>query len=363
MKNMIIGTGNAGCQIIKMAALSPLLDEVEFYAIDSVLSTIDMDSISNVKFIPIMSDEKAGSGRDRERGKAMFKFHEENKAFDEMYRVASESKTPVIVVSSAAGGTGSGSIVPLCDALIKKNIPVIPIIICPNKKDPAAFHLNTSDLFMDLAEIGIKTYALFENRKGDANYTPINTEVVEMIELLFGKRYDKGERDTIDDSDLDRILEMPGRIMAIRADASSVPVLQKELARKLFVGSQPVWKTEEVNKNTLVTAFALKSMFADVDFETVFSEIDRRIDPDMVFDNYRNIVKDDNDGVFSASVIIAGLPRSEIKEIKGEYKEIEGIGSGINRGKRPTFLGGKKASVVDIKSDNGTIRKFKWTKN
>ena len=118
MKNMIIGTGNAGCQIIKMAALSPLLDEVEFYAIDSVLSTIDMDSISNVKFIPIMSDEKAGSGRDRERGKAMFKFHEENKAFDEMYKVASESKTPVIVVSSAAGGTGSGSIVPLCDALI-----------------------------------------------------------------------------------------------------------------------------------------------------------------------------------------------------------------------------------------------------
>ena len=157
MKNMIIGTGNAGCQIIKMAALSPLLDEVEFFAIDSVLSTIDMDSLSNIKFIPIMSDEKAGSGRDRERGKAMFKYHDEEKhAFDEMFRIASESKTPVIVVTSAAGGTGSGSVVPLCDALIKKDIPVIPIIICPNKKDPAAFHLNTSDLFMDHCLITVK---------------------------------------------------------------------------------------------------------------------------------------------------------------------------------------------------------------
>ena len=170
MKNMVVGLGNTGTNVVKMAALSSKLDNITYYAIDSVMTNMDLDSINDVTFIPIISDEKSGSGRDRERGKAMYLFHEENHAFDEMYKVASECKTPVIVITSAAGGTGSGSTVPFCDALIKKGIDVIPIIICPNKKDPAAFHLNTNDLFVDLSEIGIKTYAIFENRKGDADY-------------------------------------------------------------------------------------------------------------------------------------------------------------------------------------------------
>ena len=364
MNNMVVGLGNTGTNVVKMAALSSKLDNITYYAIDSVMTNMDLDSINDVTFIPIISDEKSGSGRDRERGKAMYTFHEENHAFDEMYKAASECKTPVIVITSAAGGTGSGSTVPFCDALIKRGIDVIPIIICPNKKDPAAFHLNTNDLFVDLSEIGIKTYAIFENRKGDADYTPINTEVVEMIELLFGKRYDATDLDSIDDSDLDKLLEMPGRIMAVQAEASSLQVLQKEITRKLFVGSQPMWKADEVNDNTLVTAFGLKSMFADVDFKNVFGEIDRRIDPEKVFDNYRNIVKDDNDGLMSASVIIAGLPRSEIKEIKGDYKETAGLGEGVKRGVRPTFMKQKRASVETVKGGDGTsaIKKFKWTK-
>ena len=364
MKNMIVGLGNTGTNVVKMAALSSKLDEVEYFAIDSVMSDVSLDTMGDITYIPIISDEKSGSGRDRERGKAMYLFHEEEHAFDAMYKTAAECKSPIIVITSSAGGTGSGSTVPFCQALIKRGIDVIPIIICPNKKDPAAFHLNTSDLFIDLSEIGIQTYATFENRKGDADYTPINTEVVEMIELLFGKRYDKTDLDSIDDSDLDKLLGMPGRIMAVQAEASSLQVLQKEITRKLFVGSQPMWKPETVHDNTLITAFALKSMFADVDFKTVFGEIDRRIDPEKVFDNYRNIVKDDNDGLMSASVIIAGLPRAEVKEIKDDYKETIGLGEGVKRGVRPTFMKQKKASVQTIQSADGTsvIKKFNWAK-
>lgn len=362
MNNMIIGLGNTGTNIVKLAATSSLLDDVDFYTVDSVIDNVDLDYLGNVKYIPIISDESQGSGRDRERGKAMYKFHEDNHEFDGMYEQATKSRTPIIVITSSAGGTGSGSVVPVCDALLKRGLHVIPILICPNKKDPAAFHLNTSDLFLDLAEVGITTYAIFENRKGDADYTPINSEVVEMLELIFGKRYDKTKLDSIDDSDLKKLLEMPGRIMAVQAETASLQTLQKEITRKLFVGSQPMWKPEEVNNNTLITAFALKSMFADVDFKNVFGEIDRRIDPEKVFDNYRNIVKDDNDGLLSASVIIAGLPRSEIKEINDNYKETAGLGEGVKRGVRPSFLRQKTASVDKVKSADGneTINRFQW---
>ena len=362
MGNLIIGVGNAGTAIVKLATMSRFLNSTSYYAIDSVTSSIDMDSISKIKYIPIISDSKSGSGRDRERGRAMYEFHESNGEFDEMYVEATDANSPVIVISSAAGGTGSGSIVPLCKKLIENEVEVIPIIICPNKNDPAAFHLNTSDLFIELDEIGIKTYAVFENKKGDANYGPINQEVVTMIELLFGKKFDKTDLDSIDDSDLDKLIQMPGRIMAVEAEGATVDSLKKEITRKLFVGSQPMWKPEEVGNATLMTAFSLKSMFADVDFKSVFSEIDARIDPDQVFDNYRNIVKDDNNGILTAAVIITGLPRSEIKEILNDYQGTKGIGDGVKRAKRPTFMSHKKASTQTVSLGDGgkVLNKFKW---
>lgn len=361
MNNIIIGLGNTGSNIVKMCAQDMSLSDVKMYAIDSVMTSIDLDTIDKVKVIPIISDSKSGSGRNRERGKAMYEFHEAQGEFNEMYKQAKESQEPIIVITSGAGGTGSGSCVPVCKALIEMDLQVIPIIICPNKQDPAAFHLNTNDLLMELDELGISTYSIFENRKGDADYTPINQEVVNFIEIIFGKKYDKTDLDSIDDSDLDVILNTPGRLIAVTAEANSIPALQKEITRKLFVGFQPVWKPEDVNDNTLMTAFALKSMFADVDFKSVFNEIDKRIDPEKVYDNYRNIVKDDNNGVSVASVIISGLPRSEIKEINGDYKEATTLGEGIKKSQRPNFMKKKKASIVNTDtSDGNAVNKFKW---
>ena len=365
MSNLIIGLGNTGTNIVKLAAGSSFLSDAKFYAIDSVASSIDADTLTSVKYVPIISDEKAGSGRDRTRGAAMFKFHQDNGDFKELYEVAMTSQSPIIVVSSTAGGTGSGSIVPLCETLIEMKLDVIPILICPNKLDPAAFHLNTSDLFIELGEIGVKTYATFENKRGDADYRPINNEVVNMIELILGKRFDATTLDSIDDSDLDKLLEMPGRIMAVLAESPSIPELAQEITRKLFVGSQPMWKPETVTGATLMTAFSLKSMFADVDFKKVFAEINNRIDPETIYDNYRNIVKDDNDGVASASVIITGLPPVEIKEILGDYKETRGLGDGIKRSNRPSFIGRKKASTTMTKDADGAgpRSKFEWGKD
>lgn len=364
MSNMIIGLGNTGTNVIKLAAQSKLLSDAEFYAIDSVASSMDADTLNKIVYIPIISDDKSGSGRDRERGAAMFRFHQTNGAFKEMYEEATKVQTPIIVISSTAGGTGSGSIVPLCESLINMGLDVIPILICPNKQDPAAFHLNTSDLFIELDEAGIKTYATFENKRGDADYRPINTEVVNMIELVLGKRFDATTLDSIDESDLDKLLEMPGRIMAVLAESPSIPKLAQEITRKLFVGSQPMWDRESVTGATLMTAFSLKSMFADTDFKEVFAEINDRIDPDTVYDNYRNIVKDDNDGVASAAVIITGLPPVEIKEITGDYKETRGLGAGVKRSIRPSFIGKKKASTKMTTPTDGSdpMSKFNWGK-
>lgn len=364
MNNLIIGLGNTGTNIVKAAAQSAMLDEVKMYTIDSVASSVDLSTIDKITVIPIISDEKSGSGRNRDRGRAMYEFHESQGAFNEMYKEAENAKSPVLVITSAAGGTGSGSAVPVCKALMDRGVQVIPIIICPNKNDPAAFHLNANDLLIELGELGVATYSIFENRRGDADYTPVNQEVVNLIEIIFGKKYGKTDLDSIDDSDLDVILNTPGRLIAVQAEANSIPALQKEITRKVFSGFQPVWKPEDIKDGTLITAFALTSMFADVDFKTVFSEINDRLNPENIYDEYRNIVKDDNGGVSTASLIISGLPRSEIKEVRGDYKEATGLGDGIKKSKRPSFMNKKRASIISDKessdSGNNVINKFKW---
>lgn len=361
MKNMIITLGNCGTQIGKEIANSPLLGEgtVSLYAIDSQTSSIDLNMVNRINFIPIISDEKNGSGRNRERGAAMYKYHEEGGAFDKMYDEAANSKTPVLVITSAAGGTGSGACVPACKALIDRGIQVIPIIVCPNMSDPDAYHLNANDLMLELAEIGIETYSIFRNQKNGADYSPVNKEVVRLIEIIFGKRYDKTTKDSIDDSDLDVVLSMPGRFMAVTSTANDVDTLRKELTRKVLNGFQPAWTMDDANNSTFVTALSLTSTYADVDYGDVFADINSRIV--NRYDEYRNICNDDNNGELTATIIIAGLPRGEMKIIESEFKESSGIGSGMNKSLRPSFMNRKKANIVTSEKD-GTkaTRKFNW---
>ena len=356
MNNMIIGLGNCGTQIVKAATKSELLKGVKMYCIDSQVASVDLDTIGNVTMIPIISDEKSGSGRNRERGKAMYQFHEENGSFEQLYEDAVKAKSPIVVITSAAGGTGSGSTVPLCEALIARDLHVIPVIVCPDMSDPDAYHLNTSDLMMELGEVGIETYSCFRNSKDDANYDRVNNEVTELIEIIFGKKYQKTTLDSIDDSDLDVVLSTPGRFIAVSVTAPDVTTLKKELTRRVFSGSQPAWNDDESENNTFMTAYSLTSMFASQDFKEVFNEINMRIK--RVFDEYRNIVDIGNNGVTHATLIVAGLPRMEIKMIETEFMEAAGIAAGTKRSKRPSFLSRKKATISD---DNGdTSKRFGW---
>lgn len=362
MKNLLITLGNCGTQIGKAVADSPLLPEkdISIYAIDSQTGNVDMDLINRINVIPIVSDEKNGSGRNRQRGAAMYKYHEENGAFDEMYKEAENSKAPVLVVTSAAGGTGSGACVPVCEALINRGIQVIPIIICPNMDDPDAYHLNTNDLMIELSEVGVETYSLFRNPKNTANYTPINNDVVRLIEIILGKRYDRTVRDSIDDSDLDVILSLPGRFIAVSAEGSNVDDLRKAITRKVLNGYQPAWTTEDSEKSTLITAYSIKSAYADDDFHEVFKDINARITK-APYDQYSNIVNDDNNGEMTATVIVAGLPRGDIKIIDSEFNQVSSLGTGMNKSARPSFMNKKRATIADTKEDNGTTKKsFRW---
>lgn len=333
--NLIIGMGNTGSQIVRAAAESEILTDCKLYTIDSVTSNVDMKTVNSIESISLISDDKAGSGRSRERGAAMFEFHDNNGTFDELYAEAQKAKTPIIVITSSAGGTGSGTTPPLCRKLIAAGIQVIPIIVCPAMEDPVAFHMNTNDLLLELQKAEISTYCVFRNEYGKADYRNINKEVVSAIEIILGKRYDATDKDSIDDSDLDVILSTPGRFMAVEASAQTPSDLKRRITERVLNGHQPCWNMTDAESGTLMTAFALSSPFAAGDFEEVFSELNARIK--NRFDEYRNICN--KDGMCKASIIVAGLPPVELKQIDGDFQMAAGIADGVkSTAKRPAFM-------------------------
>lgn len=354
-RNIIIGLGNTGYNIVEACILKGLSDTV-FYTLDSQTERVNLDTINQMTYIPIIADEKSGSGRNRERGKALYEYHEQNGVFDKMYEDCETAKAPVIVISSSAGGTGSGSIVPFCKTLISKGIQVIPIIVTPNDNDPMADQMNTEDLMIELSETGVVTYSIFKNMKNDANYAVVNNDIVEQIFIIFGKRYKKTVLDSIDDSDLDAILNVPGRFMTISAKANDIPSLKKELTRKLIGGFQPMFTPEEADKCTFFTAYSLESPYAKEDYVTVFEDIRDRIK--NLYVEYKNIVDTPESGESIATAIIAGLPSTHVKQFNTEYMEANGIGYGMKKNARPSFISRRKAETVAT-SSNGE-KKFNW---
>ena len=354
MNNVIIGLGNAGSQIIKLASESKVFKNDTFFAIDSVASTIDMDSINNLNIIPIISDEKTGSGRNRKRGLAMYKYHKSLGNFDDMYEICEESKNPIILVSSSSGGTGSGSIVGLAETLINDyELDVIPIIISPAMEDPDSYHMNTSDLLIELSQItdvdgnpGIKSYSIFRNPI-DPDYTNINKAVVRTIETILGYHYDETDKDSIDESDLATIMKVPGRFISVYCEAPDTTTLKKELTRAVLSGYQPCWTAQDIESTTFVTAFSLSSMFAAADFREVFSDITEHIG--HTIEQFKNIKETSNPDKCYATAIIAGLPTIKIKEVDGEFKCAGTIADGIKKTVRPSFMGGKKPAADGAK--------------
>ena len=351
---VIIGLGNAGTQIVRLAAESRHLADEQFFSIDSVASSVTMKDVSSITSIPIISDSKSGSGRNRERGRAMFDFHCKKNEFDAMVKACKDSKEFVIAVSSSSGGTGSGAIVGLCDLLIKNGIMVIPIIICPSEDDPSAYHLNTNDLFVELGDVGIGPYCIFKNPH-TSDYSNINKAVVRAIEVIRRVYYDETEGDSIDVMDLQNLFEMPGRFIAAYAEAKDVTTLKKEITRAVLSGYQPGWSTDSANEHTYMAAFSLSSVFAKSDYDDVFSEIEPRLGSQ--FDVFKNIAPIEGD-ICYASAIITGLPTVKTKDVADDFNLAGGISDGMKRSKRPSFMSKKKATIVQ---DEDGVDSFNWS--
>ena len=345
MNKIVIGLGNTGSVIVRDLAKKGI-NNVKLFAIDSQTKHVSLDDINKITYIPIIADDNVGSGRDRERGRAMFLWNQKEGKLDEMYK-ACESTDTIFVISSAAGGTGSGSCPSLCEELSRRNedAKVIPIIVCPNMEDPDAYHYNTNDLMLELDKAGIESYVIFRN-PNSSDYEKINKEIVESIDLLLGNKYEHTDNDSIDASDLNNILLVKGRIIAVSVSGDTVDEVRKKLMKELVSSYQPSWDPSNVGYG--VAAFGMKSINAGEDSKIIENDILPKLA--HCSDRYKNIVIDDNNGKVDVTLIVAGLPPVDFKTINTEYTETAGIGDGLAKMERPSFMRRRHVKFNDFKS-------------
>ena len=345
MNKIVIGLGNTGSVIVRDLSKHDIKN-VKLFAIDSQTKHVSLDDINKITYIPIIADDNVGSGRDRERGRAMFEYNNEEGKLDELYK-ACESTDTIFVVSSAAGGTGSGSCPALCTELMKRNedAKIIPIIVCPNMEDPDAYHYNTNDLMIELGNAHVDSYVIFRN-PDSSDYEKINKEIVESIDLLLGNKYEHTDNDSIDASDLNNILMVRGRIIAISVTGDTVDEVRKKLMKELVSSFQPSLEPSKVGYG--VAAFGMKSINAGEDSKLIENDILPKLE--HCSDRYKNIVINDNNGKVDVTLIVAGLPPVELKTIKTEYSETAGIGDNATKMERPSFMKRRHVKFNDFKS-------------
>lgn len=365
MQNLIIGMGSCGTQVVKLLSKNPIFDQSILYTIDSDLNTLNIhDECPSVKIIPIKVDEMDGSGRNRPRGKELFQEAVNDGLLDELYALASEVKYPIIVITSTAGGTGSGAIPLLCEHLIKNTEAFVdPIIVTPDQLEDNHSHRNNNQLLIDLAAAGVTRYVQFVNPPHLAHYDPINRSIMNTIEWMLGKHFRPTDLNSIDDADLDILLNGPsGRIMVLSATGKDVVSASRALEKQLISGYQPTFTKEDLDKEngcSLVVGFAIESLNADEEFSEAFKSIRDRISPPggdktYIDNEYRHIRVDDNNGATTLSVIISGLPRPQVKQVSGVTGQVKGLEDGLNQSANPAFM--RSNSTIRRRPTTGDIK-------
>ena len=215
----ICGIGNAGNQI---AALGQRVADFPAVAINS--SERDIDAIEgNLKKIIFGSRE--GAGKNRGIAKQLIKKNIDMLIGNEELIDMINANDYIFIVSSAAGGTGSGTSPMITDILnnyynsdIKdgeKGKVFINVGILPAQGESVGAQRNAIEYLIEMENLG-GSYMLFDNDRVKGTtaevFETINNNVIEALRILRGDYSIQSSKGMIDEEDTRDILTVPGMI-------------------------------------------------------------------------------------------------------------------------------------------------------
>lgn len=218
----IIGIGNCGSQVAYLAeqTIPDLIDAIYINTSDADLSMVG-DSEYKCK----IGEDAEGSGKNRDATKQHLKQSLKEILNNEKIRDLIASKKYIYVVSSTAGGTGSGA-APILFKILKElfvETNFILIAVLPQLNASLLEQVNTmeylDELYTKLPED--TTYMIYDNEttknlSATQGLIEINKAVVDDIRILSGIDNHPTPYESIDEADMETIITTPGRLIVAK---------------------------------------------------------------------------------------------------------------------------------------------------
>lgn len=224
-KIAIIGIGNAGGQVAALCEKKypELFDCVYINSSEADLSMVQTNA--GLKYKIGDREKIEGSGKDRQKMKEYLRAGAKKIITDEAFRDIIATKKYCFIVSSTAGGTGSGS-APLLMELLRQLFPetaFILISILPQLGASLMEQGNTLEFLNELYELlGEKTTYMIYDNETVADLPPttalekVNEAIVEDLKVLSGVDNYPTPYESIDEADMEQIIRTPGRLLVTR---------------------------------------------------------------------------------------------------------------------------------------------------
>ena len=211
----LIGIGNCGNQVVSLAKETKDIPGIAINTSDK-----DLENVKNLTVFKIGSSK--GAGKSRDKAKAYVKQMMKQLLSQEKFKSHIDENDVVAVVASTGGGTGSGISVMLTHLLSTMYVDkrFILVHVLPSLKESLAAQQNTIEYLKEMNNFNA-TYMSYDNGCKDGLPSNImmkqmNEEIVEDLSVIRGDYLLSTPFTSIDEEDLTKILEVPGRLVVHR---------------------------------------------------------------------------------------------------------------------------------------------------
>lgn len=222
-KIALIGVGNCGSQVASLfhKRYPDLGDCIFINTSESDLAMVD----GPLKFKLGKQDEVEGSGKNRAKMKVYLQNEIENILTNEKFTSIIDDKKYVFIISSTAGGTGSGAAPILLDVLRNcfADVHFILVGVLPQIQASLMEQGNTLEFLSELYQVLGEncTYMMYDNEStSDKSPTEsleiVNDCIVEDIRVITGIDNYPTPYDSIDEADMESIVTTSGRLIVTR---------------------------------------------------------------------------------------------------------------------------------------------------
>ena len=323
----LIGIGNCGNQVVSLAKETKDIPGIAINTSDK-----DLENVKNLTVFKIGSSK--GAGKSRDKAKAYVKQMMKQLLSQEKFKSHIDENHVLAVVASTGGGTGSGISVMLTHLLSTMYVDkrFILVHVLPSLKEILAAQQNTIEYLKEMNNFNA-TYMSYDNGCKDGLPSNImmkqmNEEIVEDLSVIRGDYLLSTPFTSIDEEDLTKILEVPGRLVVHRVydikekDIDKVGI-EDMLIQKL---TDTTYSTELHNDNRVMKMGVILNVTEKLSnkIDTNFTEFKNQIGNPIEGFEHVAIIEPSMNLKNRAIVISSGLslPVDRIEKINERIQEI-----------------------------------------